>query len=78
MIYAVLFALGLLGSWLATRGYQAMQTKRAGAAFWYDLGAIEAGIISLKLWEVRAFDFGLLQAETLGLSLGTYLAVKYA
>ena len=77
MIYAVLFGLGVLGSWLATRGYQAVQQKQALRAAFYDLGAIEAGVISLQVWEVAGFRFGLLQAEALGLALGTWIAVQY-
>lgn len=78
MIYAALFALGLVGSWLATRGYQAVQNKQPIRAALYDLGAIEAGIISLQVWAtVLQYDFGALQSEAVGLACGTWIAVRW-
>ena len=79
MIYIALFGLGLIGSWFATRLVQIINSEHPSAlkAFAYDLGAIECGVVSLQLWGDRAMDFWLLQAETLGLALGTFIAVRW-
>ena len=79
LIYATLFYLGLIGSWFATRLVQIINSEHPSAwkAFAYDLGAIECGVASLQVWGDRGMDFWLLQAETLGLALGTFIAVRW-
>lgn len=77
MIYLALFILGLAGSWLATKGYLAAQSRNAWLAFWYELAAVEAGIISLQVWHTVSYHFSVLQSEAIGLAVGTFLAVRY-
>ena len=77
MIYVALFLLGLVGSWCSTRVVQAIDAALPIRAFLFDLLAIETGMLGLQLWGDREMDFWLLQAETLGLALGTFIAVKW-
>ena len=77
MIYVALFGFGLIGSWCSTRVVQAIDANLAIRALLFDLAAIEMGMIGLQVWGDRAMDFWLLQAETFGLALGTFIAVKW-
>ena len=77
ILYVLLFLLGLIGSWCSTRVVQAIDAALPVRAFLFDLLAIECGVVSLQLWGDRAMDFWLLQAETLGLALGTFVAVRW-